>query len=232
MSVTPISRYDGGQVAPSPPVRMTANRVRRWQFDTTSFTRRGYEPTDVDRFRIQVADELDQLATQTANLQAENARLNDHLELHRHGVPPSTDTAAKPPAAEQVNMLSAAQREAEQIIAQAHDHASRFAEYARAQYESHVQAAVDNARQEAEQAVRDDRHNTGGTFKDTTAAQEALRIAGEMMISHLQSAARHLDGGSEQLARTMNRMVTPGAGTGHSRNGSTRSSSHRSQRGA
>ncbi|MFG2053435.1 hypothetical protein ACGFI9_05310 [Micromonospora sp. NPDC048930] len=46
------------------------------------------------------------LATQMANLQAENARLNDHLELYRHGVPPSTDTAAKLPPAEQVNVWS------------------------------------------------------------------------------------------------------------------------------
>ncbi|MCW3840763.1 DivIVA domain-containing protein [Micromonospora yasonensis] len=225
MSVTSISRYDGGQVALSPPVRMTANRVRRWQFDAASFTRRGYEPTDVDRFRIQVADELDRLATQMADLQAENARLNDHLELHRHGVLPSSDRAANQPVAEQVNMLSAAQREAEQIIAQAHDYASRVAEYARVQYESYVQAAVENARQEAEQAVHD-RHNTGDAFNDTTAAQEALRIFGEMMISHLQSAAGHLNEGSEQLTRTMNRMVTPVAGAEQSLNGVTKPMPH------
>ncbi|MGW5667861.1 DivIVA domain-containing protein [Micromonospora sp. NPDC003776] len=200
---------------------MTADRVRRWHFEAASFTRRGYEPTDVDRFRIQVADELDHLATQIANLQAEHARLNDHLELHRHGVLPSTDTAGKLPAAEQVNVVSAAQREAEQIIAQAHDYASRVAEYARVQYEAHVQAAVDNARREAEQAVRDGQRNGSGTF-NRTASQEALRIFGEMMISHLQSVARQLDEGSEQLVGTMNRMAAPSAGNGQSQDGSPR----------
>lgn len=221
MSVTSTSRYDGAQVALSPPVRMTADRVRRWQFEAASFTRRGYEPTDVDRFRIQVADELDRLATEVANLQAEHARLNDHLELHRHGVRPSTDTAGNQPAAGQVNVVSAAQREAEQIIAQAHDYARRVAEYGRAQYEAHVQAAVDNARQEAEQAARDGHRNGGGTF-NRTASQEALRMVGEMMISHLQSVARQLDEGSEQLAATMHRMVTPSPGNGQLQNGSMR----------
>lgn len=229
MSVTPISRYDGKHVALNPPARMTADRVRRWRFDTASFTRRGYDPTDVDRFRMQVADELDLLAAQVANLHAENARLNDHLELHRHGVIPSTDTAAKLPAAEQVNVLSGAQREAEQIIAQAHDYARRVAEYARAQYETYMQAAVENARQEAEQAVQDYRRNAGVAFNDTTATQEALRIFGEMMISHLQSAAQHLNEGSEQLAHTMNRMATQVPGTEPSPDGPTRSTLTRYQ---
>jgi hypothetical protein len=34
-----------------------------------------------------------------------------------------------------------------------------------------------------------------------------LRIFGEMMISHMQAAARHLDDGSEHLARTMDRIA-------------------------
>ncbi|MEU8263946.1 DivIVA domain-containing protein [Micromonospora sp. NPDC048999] len=206
MSATPISRYDGGQVS-SVQFRMTADRVRRWEFDGASFTRRGYDPADVDRFRMQVADELDVLAAQVANLRAENERLNDHLELHRHGVIPSAGAAAKLPAAKEVNLLSAAQREAEQIIAQAHDYAQRVAEYARMQYESYLRAAAEEAKQEAERAVADYRSNAGASFDDSVAAREALRIFGEMMISHMQAAARHLDDGSEQLARTMERIA-------------------------
>ncbi|WP_073833170.1 DivIVA domain-containing protein [Micromonospora sp. CB01531] len=216
MSATPISRYDGGQVS-SVQVRLTSDRVRRWEFGAASFTRRGYEPTDVDRFRMQVADELDVLATQVANLRAENERLNDHLELHRHGVIPSTGAAAKLPAAKlpaakEVNLLSAAQREAEQIIAQAHDYAQRVAEYARMQYESYMRAAAEEAKQEAERAVADYRSNAGASFDDSVATREALRIFGEMMISHMQAAARHLDDGSEQLARTMERIAAEVAG--------------------
>ncbi|RLP89923.1 DivIVA domain-containing protein [Micromonospora sp. BL4] len=213
MSATPISRYDGVQVAGGVQVRMTADRVRRWEFGTASFGRRGYDNADVDRFRVQVADELDLLATQVANLRAENERLNDRVELHRHGVIPSTGAAAKVPAAKEVNLLSAAQREAEQIIAQAHDYARRVAEYARVQYESYMQAAAEEAKQEAERAVADYRSSAGSSFDDTVATREALRIFGEMMVSHMQAAARHLDDGSEQLARTMDRIAkeTPGA---------------------
>ncbi|MFJ8579713.1 DivIVA domain-containing protein [Micromonospora sp. NPDC093277] len=217
MSATPISGYDGSQVS-SVQIRMTSDRVRRWEFDAASFTRRGYDPTDVDRFRMQVADELDVLATQVANLRAENERLNDHLELHRHGVLPSAG-AAKLPAAKEVNLLSAAQREAEQIIAQAHDYAQRVAEYARMQYESYMRAAAEEAKQEAERAVAEYRSNSGANFDDSVAAREVLRIFGEMMISHMQAAARHLDDGSEQLARTMERIaaeVTAGGAVGAS----------------
>ncbi|MEU4678699.1 cell division protein DivIVA [Micromonospora sp. NPDC023737] len=213
MNATPISRYDGmQQVSGGVQVRMTADRVRRWEFSSASFARRGYDNTDVDRFRMQVADELDLLSAQIANLRAENERLNDRVELHRHGVIPSKNTSAQVPAAKEVNLLSAAQREAEQIIAQAHDYARRVAEYARTQYESYMQAAVEEAKQEAERAVKEYRSNAGPSFDDSVATREALRIFGEMMISHMQAAARHLDDGSEQLARTMDRLVGQAVG--------------------
>ncbi|MFI2651514.1 DivIVA domain-containing protein [Micromonospora fulviviridis] len=215
MSATPISRYEAGQVTGGAvQVRLSADRVRRWEFGSASFTRRGYDHADVDRFRLQVADELDLLATQLANLRAENERLNDHLELHRHGVIPSADNAAAVPAAKEVNLLSAAQREAEQIIAQAHDYARRVAEYARMQYESYMRAAAEEAKQEAERAVTEYRSNAGVNFDDSVATREALRIFGEMMISHMQAAARHLDDGSEQLARTMERIAREAPGVG------------------
>ncbi|MFF4880257.1 DivIVA domain-containing protein [Micromonospora sp. NPDC000668] len=212
MSATPISRYDGMQVSGGVQVRITADRVRRWEFGTAPFARRGYDNADVDRFRVQVADELDLLATQVAHLRAENERLNDRVELHRHGVIPSTGAAAKVPAAKEVNLLSAAQREAEQIIAQAHDYARRVAEYARMQYESYMRAAAEEAKQEAERAVTEYRRKAGSSFDETVATREALRIFGEMMVSHMQAAARHLDDGSEQLARTMDRIAKETAG--------------------
>ncbi|MFI5834093.1 DivIVA domain-containing protein [Micromonospora sp. NPDC051300] len=210
----PISGYDAQQVSGPVQVRLTSDRVRRWEFGSAAFTRRGYEQADVDRFRMQVADELDLLAAQVANLRAENERLNDHLELHRHGVIPSADKPAMP-AAKEVNLLSAAQREAEQIIAQAHDYARRVAEYARTQYESYLRAAAEEARSEAERAVVEYRASAGQNVDDAVATREALRIFGEMMMSHMRAAARHLDDGSEQLARTMERIareVPPAAG--------------------
>ncbi|MEU6077840.1 DivIVA domain-containing protein [Micromonospora sp. NPDC047074] len=210
MSATPISRYDGVGVSGGA-VRVTADRVRRWEFGTASFARRGYDNADVDRFRVQVADELDLLGAQIAELRAENERLNDHVELHRHGVIPSAPVVSAVPAAKEVNLLSAAQREAEQIIAQAHDYARRVAEYARTQYESYVRAAAEEARQEAERVVQDYRATSGSDFDDGVAAREALRIYGEMMVSHMQAAARHLDDGSEQLARTMARWGAAGS---------------------
>jgi DivIVA domain-containing protein len=216
VSTSQISRYDGAHVSGGVQVRMTADRVRRWEFGTAAFTRRGYDHADVDRFRVQVADELDVLASQIAHLRAENERLNNQLELHRHGVLPSAPAASAMPAAKEVNLLSAAQREAEQIIAQAHDYARRVAEYARAQYESYVRAAAEEARVEAERAVQEYRESAGASFDDSVAAREALRIYGEMMISHMQAAARHLDDGSEHLARTMQRLAqdAPAVGAG------------------
>ncbi|PWU59301.1 cell division protein DivIVA [Micromonospora globispora] len=211
MSATPIGRYDGVQVSAAQ-VRMTADRVRRWQFDAASFTRRGYDHADVDRFRMQVADELDLLSTQIANLRAENERLTDRVELHRHGVIPSAESTSPVPAAKEVNLLSAAQREAEQIVAQAHDYARRVAEYARVQYDGYLRAAAEEAKQEAERAVAEYRAGAGGHAEDSVATREALRIFGEMMISHMRAAARHLDDGSEQLARTMERIAREAGG--------------------
>ncbi|MFI7024783.1 DivIVA domain-containing protein [Micromonospora sp. NPDC049900] len=211
VGTAPIGRYDGTPVSGGAQVRLTADRVRRWEFGSASFTRRGYDPTAVDRFRMQVADELDRLTTRVADLRADNEMLTGHVELHRHGVIPSAGPATVTPAAKEVNLLSAAQREAEQIIAQAHDYARRVAEYARTQYESYVRAAVEEARQQAERAVQEYRASAGPSFDDGVAAREALRIYGEMMISHMQAAARHLDDGRAQLARTMERIGGPAA---------------------
>ncbi|MEE6260043.1 DivIVA domain-containing protein [Plantactinospora sonchi] len=209
MSVSPISEYDRATAVSGTGqrVRLTADRVRRWEFSSSSFTRRGFDDRDVDRFRHQVADELDLLASQLADLRAENQRLQDRVELHRHGVLPSASGAPQLPGPKEVNLLSAAQREAEQIIAQAHDYARRVAEYARTQYENYMRAAAEDARNEAERAVQEYRASAGSTFDDTVATREALRIFGEMMISHMQAAARHLDDGSEHLARTMDRIA-------------------------
>jgi cell division septum initiation protein DivIVA len=205
VTTTPVSNYEGGDLSGnSGPIRMTADRVRRWNFDSASFTRRGYDHQDVDRFRLQVADELDQLGAQLDDLRAENERLSAQVELYRHGVIPSN--GAPRPGAKEVNLLSSAQREAEQIIAQAHDYARRVAEYARMQYESYLRAAVEEARQEAQRAVQDYRAAAGASFDDSVAVKEAVRIFGEMMISHMQAAARHLDDGSEQLTRMMDRI--------------------------
>ncbi|WP_232534209.1 DivIVA domain-containing protein [Plantactinospora sp. KBS50] len=210
MTAAPISRYDGTEVTSAPPqVRLTADRARRWTFEQTSLTRRGYDPRAVDAFRIQVADELDVLAGQIANLRAENERINNQVELYRHGVIPSQRSEG--PGAKEVNLLSAAQREAEQIIAQAHDYARRVADYARVQYEAYVQAAVEDARREAEQAVENYRATAGPEFTESAAMQEALRIYGEMMISHMEAAAKHLHDGSEHLSRTMDKLARDGA---------------------
>jgi hypothetical protein len=75
------------------------------------------------------------------------------------------------------------------------------------QYESYMQAAAEEAKQEAERAVTQYRSTAGVNFDDSVATREALRIFGEMMISHMQAAARHLDDGSEQLSRTMERIA-------------------------
>ncbi|MEU2615646.1 cell division protein DivIVA [Micromonospora sp. NPDC007271] len=186
---------------------MTADRVRRWQFHTTSFTRSGYDSAEVHRFRIQAADELDLLATEIAHLWAENERLAGHLELHRHGVIPSHDAAAKLPTANEVNLLSEAQREAEQIMAQAHDYAHRVAEYARTQYDKTIRTAIDSAIPEAQRATHHNRRGTGVVDADPAAERKALQVAGDAMISQIRAVARHLDDGRQQLARTLDRLA-------------------------
>ncbi|MFE9206868.1 DivIVA domain-containing protein [Micromonospora sp. NPDC007230] len=205
MSETPIRTGDGTQVPAPPAVRTTADRVRRWQFNTPSLARRGYDSDEVDRFRIQAADELDLLATEIARLRAENERLAGQLELHRHGVIPSAGAAVDLPRANEVNLLSEAQREAEQIMAQAHEYAHRVAEYARAQYDNAVRAASDGAAQEARRAIHNGRLGAGVERDD--AARKVMPTGGETMIAQIRAVARHLDDGRQQLARALERLA-------------------------
>ena len=75
------------------------------------------------------------------------------------------------------------------------------------QYEAYVKAAAEDARVEAERAVNEYRTSAGPDYTDSAAAQEALRIYGEMMISHMEAAAKHLHDGSEHLSRTMDKIA-------------------------
>jgi cell division septum initiation protein DivIVA len=175
---------------------LTADRVRRWAFDVAPVMRRGYEPQAVEVFRTQVARELELMATQVAYLRAENERLTERVEMHRHGVIPSNQETT--PHSDDVHLLSAAQREAEQIVTRAHDYAHRMAEHARAQYDSQLRAAAEQARAEAEQIVRE------RTVAAEHNPQEALRIYGQLM-QHMEVAARHLHDVSEHLARAVRR---------------------------
>ncbi|SCF02604.1 hypothetical protein GA0074695_2947 [Micromonospora viridifaciens] len=167
--------------------------------------RPGLRLGEVERFRIRVADELDLLATEVAGLRAENVRLAGQLEMHRHGKIPSVDGVAELPTANEVNLLSEAQREAERIMAQAHEYAHRVAEYARAQYDSSVQAAGDAATQEARRAMHNDRRSAGNEGDDV--ARKAVQVAGEAMISQIRAVARHLDDGRQQLGRALERLA-------------------------
>ncbi|MFG1654281.1 cell division protein DivIVA [Micromonospora sp. NPDC049275] len=208
MSAEPLAHYDGGDISGgvAPRARLTADRVRRWTFSPAPLTRRGYDARSAEAFRVQVADELDVLASQLANLRAENQRLNDHVELHRHGVIPSA-RLDHIPGAREVNLLSSAQREAESIIGQAHEYARQVAEYARQQYEGYLEAAAEDARREAERTVHEHRSIAGADVDNGAAMREALRAYGHLMISHLRAAAQHLHDGSDQLSATMERIT-------------------------
>ncbi|WP_346540189.1 hypothetical protein [Micromonospora sp. DPT] len=58
-----------------------------------------------------------------------------------------------------------------------------------------MRQATAQARKEAERIVDEHRLSAGVAFNDTAAKREAIRVVGELMLSHLQAAARQLDSG-------------------------------------
>src|SRR3954469_19958532 len=139
--------------------RLTPEAVRRREFIRSPLGRRGYLESDVDRFRVQVADEIAFADAEKAELRAELDRLRHYFRDNRidpaamptNGRPPGS---AGGPSVQAVNMMSMAQQAADQHISQAESYAREMVGDARRQYELILLTAQSRAEDAAAEAAK------------------------------------------------------------------------------
>jgi len=201
--------------------RLTPEAVRRREFIRSPLGRRGYLKSDVDRFRVQVADEIAYADAEKAELRGELDRLRNYFRDNR--IDPAAMQVngngrgpAPGPSVQAVNMMSTAQQAADQHISQAESYAREMVGDARKQYEQILltaQARAEEAAAEAAKALQAAESITGTSVHSEELESKIayLRTFAEVTQVQMRSILQALGQELERLT------VHPAAGTGEIR---------------
>nr|WP_255429906.1 DivIVA domain-containing protein [Streptomonospora sp. PA3] len=151
--------------------RLSPERVRAQEFSRTPIGRRGYNEEEVRRFIGRVAEDIAASDAEKASLRAEIDRLR-----RRYREQNNSAAAFEGPPADAVNLLSAAQQQADAYVAQAQEYCRQLTDQARQQAEDILVEARDQAGAAAEEAARGYRANAGTSY-DADLEEMERRVA-------------------------------------------------------
>jgi DivIVA domain-containing protein len=121
---------------PQPERRLSAADLHNVRFTRASMMRPGYVDTEVDRVMARLAEELNRLA-------AEKAELRDRVRALQAAVDGAV--TPEPPSEQAVRILASAQLTADNYVAEAEEFSRQVTAEARAQYEELTRQARENA---------------------------------------------------------------------------------------
>ncbi|MDA0564715.1 DivIVA domain-containing protein [Streptomonospora sp. S1-112] len=139
--------------------RLSPERVRAQEFSRASLGRRGYNEEEVRLFIGRVAEDLAASDAEKASLRAEIDRLRRRYREQNHSA-----ASVEGPPAEAVNLLSAAQQQADAYVAQAQEYCRQLTVQARRQADDILVEARDQAGAAAEEAARGYRAGAGSSY--------------------------------------------------------------------
>ncbi|MFC3519943.1 DivIVA domain-containing protein [Streptomonospora nanhaiensis] len=139
--------------------RLSPERVRAQEFSRASLGRRGYNEEEVRLFIGRVAEDLAASDAEKASLRAEIDRLRRRYREQNHSA-----ASVEGPPAEAVNLLSAAQQQADAYVAQAQEYCRQLTVQARRQAEDILVEARDQAGAAADEAARGYRAGAGSSY--------------------------------------------------------------------
>jgi DivIVA domain-containing protein len=125
-----------GQNEAQPERRLSAADLHNVRFSRASMMRPGYVDTEVDRVMARLAEELNRLA-------AEKAELRDRVRALQAAV--DGVVTPEPPSEQAVRILASAQLTADNYVAEAEEFSRQVTAEARAQYEELTREARENA---------------------------------------------------------------------------------------
>ncbi|MDT0301804.1 DivIVA domain-containing protein [Streptomonospora wellingtoniae] len=151
--------------------RLSPERVRAEDFSRTPLGRRGYNEEEVRRFIGRVAEDIAASDAEKASLRAEIDRLR-----RRYREQNNSAAATEGPPADAVNLLSAAQQQADAYVAQAQEYCRQLTDQARQQADDILVEARDQAGVAAEEAARGYRASAGSSY-DADLEEMERRVA-------------------------------------------------------
>ncbi|MFC4561865.1 DivIVA domain-containing protein [Nocardiopsis mangrovi] len=151
------AREDTGALRRSQP-RLSPERVRNQDFPRASLGRRGYDEQEVRMFIGRVAEDIAAGDAERSSLRSEIERLRQRFR-DQQSAPPEPRPSGPP--ADAVNLLSAAQQQADAYVAQAQEYCRQLTEHARRQGEEIMNEARAHAEEAAEAAVAEYRAGSG-----------------------------------------------------------------------
>ncbi|MFC3995787.1 DivIVA domain-containing protein [Nocardiopsis sediminis] len=176
------AREDTGALRRSQP-RLSPERVRNQDFSRASLGRRGYDEQEVRMFIGRVAEDIAAGDAERMSLRSEIERLRQRFR-EQQSAPPEPRPSGPP--ADAVNLLSAAQQQADAYVAQAQEYCRQLTEHARRQAEDIMAEARSQAEAAAEAAVREYRAGAAGAGARHSADLEEI----ERRVAWLQSFSR------------------------------------------
>ncbi|QBI56514.1 DivIVA domain-containing protein [Streptomonospora litoralis] len=151
--------------------RLSPERIRAQEFSRTSLGRRGYNEEEVRGFIGRVAEDIAASDAEKASLRAEIDRLR-----RRYREQNNSAAATEGPPADAVNLLSAAQQQADAYVAQAQEYCRQLTDQARQQADDILVEARDQAGAAAEEAARGYRARSGSSY-DADLEEMERRVA-------------------------------------------------------
>lgn len=178
--------------------RLSPEAVRAHTFARASLRRRGVDEEEVRAFIGRVAEELASADAEKAGLRAEIERLRDRFREHNRA-----EDSMDRPSAEAINVLSAAQQQADNYVAQAQDYCREVTNQARHQADEIMQEAHDRAEHAANEAARAYRAPSGAGY---SAELEDMERRVAWIQSYCRTVQVQMQAASDAFSREIGRL--------------------------
>ncbi|MGH3168787.1 MAG: DivIVA domain-containing protein, partial [Trebonia sp.] len=209
--------YPAGQETDSP---LTPQEVREASFSAVRLGRRGFDEGEVRAFCDRMAEELARSLSQRAALEAEVLRLRERV-LGRPDAGPTAEDAH----VQAVNVLTMAQRTADQYVSDAQEYSRELAQDAHLRHdeilrEAQVRASVildeaHAAAQAAADAIQPSYEpgTAGGGQRENDAELAYLRTFSQVCRTHLRAYLESLSKSIEEWEKTEEQGLAAARGT-------------------
>jgi DivIVA domain-containing protein len=183
---------------------LTPDRVRSTVFSRAALSRRGYSEEEVRGFLGRIAEEIAAADAEKARLREEINRLK--IAMREWQSKQADQRTRSLPSVEAVNVLSAAQQQADAYVAQAQEYCRQLTEHTRQQADAIMLEAQKRASVAAEQAAYSYRRQAGAHY---TAEIEELERRATWLRTFVQAVQVQMRAASEAFSREVEKLAEP-----------------------
>jgi cell division septum initiation protein DivIVA len=175
---------------------LSAETIRRMEFRETQIGRRGLRPDDVEAFKARIAREVEQWRVRFERERSETERLTN---WYRDNGVDIERPRGRTVTLEATHLLINAQRQADQVLRDAHQQAS----HVHADATRYAEELIDQARGDIDRAAHQYRATAGDTYSAEREDLVRWRAWAESLLLLLQATQANLGVTTEELTRRL-----------------------------